>query len=879
MEEATPPLVPHGPHLPLERRGGCVDLGIDSNQNCLQLVKRGDNEPELGSDEQRHASPQGQVGLQNLGNTCYMNSVLQCLTHEPEFFAFFGDARRLREDVDRGVANGKELKEKSITHSFAAFFREYWSAKWAELEPREFKSRVGDVCTQFDNYQQHDGQEFLAALLDCIHEELSDLAKSAPLPQLASLVSSEAAMGDSPDSAFLSAGSSSGTSGASEQAQLSPENGRVRKRANSDEAEKNAPSSPDSSGSVNLELTKLSVSKRPRLTSECTLESENPSELWRRYMETNESFISRSFQGQFASELTCATCAHSSKTYEPFMYLTLPVPNPPRPTFTIGYVSQALNGLIKVAVEVEKNAKIAHLIKVAIERLEQDENKQIAVDTLKLYEFDGKRITRLLDNEWTCAFIQSASELLLIETLSVLEQQPAKDGETNEQSKAPPTCDICKCEEEGLLHHQGCVFRICPTCLERNTFDPNMCPHCKCVINGFVPVDAKVAPDDWSAAVATHSSIDLESTITCTISFRDFTDQIISLPCALRISKSINSAKIYEQLTVLLYGVCESPEFDLYYANQTGDSCSRCTGPSQCSGCRVPENFDVELKRYDNFKVVTNAQLDRLHITTGRSQRAYELNRPTLAKCLDEFRKPEQLEENNVYCQKCKGHTGAEKKVTVQRWPETLIVYLKRFVYLSTPHPHAKKIETEVIFDHQNLDVSNLSSDLSRHHYDLVGSIQHFGGIHSGHYTAYASDPVDHSSWTYFNDQTTSTQRPSERDAKSVYILFYRRQNSLLPTPELKETLRQEPLSPLVEHRPIHRTSPVLQSNNMISLTHDDISEQLRKKLQGSVSSLESLKAEGGGSARSSAESLNLDDFQDDTEFHQTPIPSPDLLH
>ena len=64
------------------------------------------------------------------------------------------------------------------------------------------------------------------------------------------------------------------------------------------------------------------------------------------------------------------------------------------------------------------------------------------------------------------------------------------------------------------------------------------------------------------------------------------------------------------------------------------------------------------------------------------------------------------------------------QKVTVQRWPETLIVYLKRFVYLSTPHPHAKKIETEVIFDHQNLDVSNLSSDLSRHHYDLVGSIQ-----------------------------------------------------------------------------------------------------------------------------------------------------------
>ena len=50
-----------------------------------------------------------------------------------------------------------------------------------------------------------------------------------------------------------------------------------------------------------------------------------------------------------------------------------------------------------------------------------------------------------------------------------------------------------------------------------------------------------------------------------------------------------------------------------------------------------------------------------------------------------------------------------------------------------------------------------------------------------------------------------------------------------------------------------------------MSLTHDDISEHLRKKLGGSVSSLESLKAEGGGSRSSLNESLNLDDFENDT--------------
>ena len=74
--------------------------------------------------------------------------------------------------------------------------------------------------------------------------------------------------------------------------------------------------------------------------------------------------------------------------------------------------------------------------------------------------------------------------------------------------------------------------------------DPSVCPHCKNVIDGFEPVTD-----------ATSSSIvEVDETVTCTISFRDYNDQPISIPCAFKISKSINSAKIYEQLTVLLYG-------------------------------------------------------------------------------------------------------------------------------------------------------------------------------------------------------------------------------------------------------------------------------------------------------------------------------------
>lgn len=67
-----------------------------------------------------------------------------------------------------------------------------------------------------------------------------------------------------------------------------------------------------------------------------------------------------------------------------------------------------------------------------------------------------------------------------------------------------------------------------------------MCPHCKSSIEGYQPVTGSSA------------LVDSESTI-CTVSFRDYSDQVISLPSAFKISKSINSGKIYDQLNMLLF--------------------------------------------------------------------------------------------------------------------------------------------------------------------------------------------------------------------------------------------------------------------------------------------------------------------------------------
>ncbi|GAY57163.1 hypothetical protein CUMW_177300 [Citrus unshiu] len=116
----------------------------------------------------KKAEKGGLAGLQNLGNTCFMNSALQCLVHTPDLAQYFlGDySDEINTENPLGMHGELAL-------AFGDLLRKLWSSGRTAVAPRAFKGKLARFAPQFSGYNQHDSQELLAFLLDGLHEDLN----------------------------------------------------------------------------------------------------------------------------------------------------------------------------------------------------------------------------------------------------------------------------------------------------------------------------------------------------------------------------------------------------------------------------------------------------------------------------------------------------------------------------------------------------------------------------------------------------------------------------------------------------------------------------------------------------------------------------------
>ena len=282
---------------------------------------------------QNRSKVPGVIGIRNHGNTCFINSILQCLSYTEILAEYFvldqykNDLKRRRRvsAFTRAHATGRG----ELTEQFATLIKSLWSLQYDPEISDRFKSLVDKYGSQYKGGSQHDAQEFLLWLLDRVHEELNTATK------------------------------------------------KKYKRL------KDLPGRPDD------------VVAAESLAN---------------YTRCNNSFVMDIFQAQFRSSLTCPSCERQSNTFDPFLCVSLPIPQ------------KAMRALIVTVLYIDQSPRQVRLgLSLPVESEVRDLRELLSRDTgiegqqLCLAEIDEVSFQTTFSDNQPLSVIKSDCPLFAIE--------------------------------------------------------------------------------------------------------------------------------------------------------------------------------------------------------------------------------------------------------------------------------------------------------------------------------------------------------------------------------------------------------------------------------------------------------------------------------
>uniref|UniRef100_A0A8C2YMQ1 Ubiquitin carboxyl-terminal hydrolase n=1 Tax=Chinchilla lanigera TaxID=34839 RepID=A0A8C2YMQ1_CHILA len=629
-----------------------------------------------------HIQP-GLCGLGNLGNTCFMNSALQCLSNTAPLTDYF-----LKDEYEAEINRDNPLGMKGeIAEAYAELIKQMWSGRDTHVAPRMFKTQVGRFAPQFSGYQQQDSQELLAFILDGLHEDLNRVKKKPYL------------------------------------------------------LPKDANGRPDAV-----------VAK----------------EAWENHRLRNDSVIVDTFHGLFKSTLVCPECAKVSVTFDPFCYLTLPLPLKKDRVMEVFLVPADPHCRpTQYRVTVPLMGAISDLCE-ALSRL-----SGIPAENMVVTDVYNHRFHKIFQVDEGLSHIMPRDDIFVYEVFST-----CADG--SECVTLPVYFRERKSRLAGtssgtVLYGQPLLVSVPKHKLTLESLYQAVCDRISRYIKQPLPDEFCSSPLEPGACNGSRGSCEGDDEEE--MEHQDEGREQLSEPEGSG-EDSLGGDPSEATQKKVKGQPCPRRLFTFSLVNSygTADINSFATdGKLLKLNSRSTLAIDWDSETRSLYYDEQESEAYEKHMSMVQPQKKKKTS-VALRDCIELFTTMETLGEHDPwYCPNCKKHQQATKKFDLWSLPKILVVHLKRFSY---NRYWRDKLDTVVEFPVRALNMSEFVCDPSArpYVYDLIAVSNHYGAMGVGHYTAYAKNKFS-GKWYYFDDSNVSLASEDQIVTKAAYVLFYQRRD------------------------------------------------------------------------------------------------------
>lgn len=153
-------------------RTGLGSSSLSSSSALKSIYDRSTNDDSHETSRTGSSRKEGLCGLWNIGNTCFMNSIIQCLSHTRELTSFL----RQQSTTERGTT-----KDHKILAEYTKLIKDMWSGTTRSVNPSELKYAFSSKHRMYSGSAQQDAQEFLRFFIDSLHCALNESVKREPI--------------------------------------------------------------------------------------------------------------------------------------------------------------------------------------------------------------------------------------------------------------------------------------------------------------------------------------------------------------------------------------------------------------------------------------------------------------------------------------------------------------------------------------------------------------------------------------------------------------------------------------------------------------------------------------------------------------------------